>query len=208
MASARKIVVFGGNGYVGQRIVSNLLRKQINVVSISRSGRPLNMKKDDPSVKWHKADVFDVPAWRRELEGAEAVVSCIGAFGSNEFMEKINGDANLLLASEALKVTDIKRFVYLSTVENNLPDFVLKGYFNGKKRAEQAILDAYQNQAWILRPGFMYGTRDVPFNLRPPSPTSSSTESSGSILSIPLWLLGRYEYTQTFPFSLLVATFP
>ena len=131
MTSARKIVVFGGNGYVGQRIVSNLLRKHTNVVSISRSGRPLNMKNDNTSVTWHKADVFDVSAWRRELEGAEAVVSCIGAFGSNAFMEKINGDANILLASEALKVTDIKRFVYLSTVENNLPDFVLKGYFHG-----------------------------------------------------------------------------
>ena len=188
MTSARKIVVFGGNGYVGQRIVSNLLRKHTNVVSISRSGRPLNMKNDNTSVTWHKDDVFDVSAWRRELEGAEAVVSCIGAFGSNAFMEKINGDANILLASEALKVTDIKRFVYLSTVENNLPDFVLKGYFHGKKRAEQAILDAYQNQAWVLRPGFMYGTRDVPFNLRPPS---SSTETSGGVLSIPLWLLGR-----------------
>ena len=195
MASVRKIVVFGGNGYVGQRIVSNLLRKQTNVVSISRSGRPLNMKNDDNAmVKWLKADVFDVPAWRGELEGAEAVVSCIGAFGSNEFMEKINGDANILLASEALKVTDIKRFVYLSTVENNLPDFVLKGYFNGKKRAEDAIMDAFQNNAWVIRPGFMYGTRDVPFNLRPSS-SKSSTESSGGVLSIPLWLLGRYAHT-------------
>ena len=34
----------------------------------------------------------------------------------------------------------VKRFVFVSTAESNFPDFVLKGYFNGKRRAEQAIL--------------------------------------------------------------------
>lgn len=35
----------------------------------------------------------------------------------------------------------VERFVYVSTVENNLPDFVLKGYFRGKQRAEAAVLE-------------------------------------------------------------------
>jgi hypothetical protein len=35
----------------------------------------------------------------------------------------------------------VERFVYVSTVENNLPEFVLKGYFHGKQRAEAAVLD-------------------------------------------------------------------
>lgn len=30
------------------------------------------------------ADVFDVPTWKSEIKDATAVVSCIGAFGSNE----------------------------------------------------------------------------------------------------------------------------
>jgi hypothetical protein len=42
-------------------------------------------------------------------------------------MEKINGDANILAAKESAKKS-IDRFVYVSTVENNLPDAVLKGY--------------------------------------------------------------------------------
>jgi hypothetical protein len=29
-------------------------------------------------------DIFDVPSWHGELEGASAVISCLGAFGSNE----------------------------------------------------------------------------------------------------------------------------
>lgn len=41
------------------------------------------------------ADIFDSSSYKGELQGAAGVVSCVGAFGSNEFMEKINGDANI-----------------------------------------------------------------------------------------------------------------
>lgn len=49
------------------------------------------------------ADVFDDEKWAGELEGAIGVVSTIGAFGSNEFMEKICGDANIKAAETAKK---------------------------------------------------------------------------------------------------------
>jgi hypothetical protein len=40
-----------------------------------------------------------------------------------------------------LPTAGVKNFVYVSTVESNLPSFVLKGYFNGKRRAEKAVLE-------------------------------------------------------------------
>lgn len=46
-------------------------------------------------------DVFDEKSWLPALEGATGVVSCIGAFGSNAFMERINGDANVHAAEVA-----------------------------------------------------------------------------------------------------------
>lgn len=49
------------------------------------------------------ADVFDSNTWSKELEGASGVVSCIGAFGSEAFMEKINGDANIHAVETAAK---------------------------------------------------------------------------------------------------------
>ncbi len=61
-------------------------------------------------------------------------------------MEKINGDANINAISESLrsgsdfsvvysyvqlicvqKISGVPKFVYVSTVENNLPNFVLSG---------------------------------------------------------------------------------
>jgi hypothetical protein len=47
--------------------------------------------------------VFDEKTWAPHLEGAVGVVSCIGAFGSNAFMERINGDANVHAAEVARK---------------------------------------------------------------------------------------------------------
>jgi putative NADH-flavin reductase len=80
-------------------LVSNLIHPNISsrtgkgadVVSINRSGAPL--LKDEvlkSSPKWVKADLFEPDTWRKELEGADAVVSCIGAFGSNEVKKKGN----------------------------------------------------------------------------------------------------------------------
>lgn len=49
------------------------------------------------------ADVFDSSRWVKELEGATGVVSCVGAFGSNEFMERVCGDANIHAIKETAK---------------------------------------------------------------------------------------------------------
>ncbi len=175
-----KLVVFGGNGFVGQRVVQAALRLGLKPVSISRSGVPpngLNARKSFGAsmsdVEWAKGDVFDPPSYAEHLKGACGVVSCLGAFGSMEFMEKMNGDANILAQKESVK-QGVPRFVYISTVENTLPEFVLKGYFHGKRRAEQSLLDLYPDRTGIvLRPSFVFGTRDV-------SPTTQ----------IPLGLLG------------------
>eukprot|EP01038_Epipyxis_sp_PR26KG_P015934 gene15934-21622_t len=179
-----RIVVFGGNGYVGQRIVSYAAKQGLKVTSINRSGAPSEFDSTfSNSIEWFKGDIFQPSDWKHKLEDCDGVISCVGAFGSNEFMEKINGDANILAVGESL-TAGVKRFVYVSTVENSLPEFVLKGYFNGKRRAEVAVLDAYPSTGIVLRPGFIYGTRDVPLPL--PIPFIPSKH-----IGIPLWLIGR-----------------
>eukprot|EP01041_Mallomonas_annulata_P012270 gene12270-25791_t len=157
---AKKLLVFGGNGFVGQRVCKNAVKLGMEVISINRSGPPHTDQPWRKNVKWVKGDANCLAEWADEIKGASAVVSCIGAFGSNDAMERINGDLNIKLVSSALH-SGVERFIYVSTVENNLPDFILKGYFNGKRRAEQAVLDAFPFTGTVLRPGFMYGTRQV-----------------------------------------------
>jgi nucleoside-diphosphate-sugar epimerase len=178
----KQLTVFGGNGYLGKRMVKYALSKGIDVVSVSRSGAPFDSNDaafvaSDAKVSWLKGDLLNLnDTVKEELKKSHGAISCVGAFGSNEFMEKVNGDANVS-AVEAAKEAGVSRFVYISTVENNLPDFLLKGYFNGKRRAEKAVMDTFTRDGTVLRPGFIYGTRQVPM--------------SSSNLSIPLGLLGR-----------------
>ena len=44
---------------------------------------------DVDRVKAAQADVFDVPSWSRQLDGAVGVISCLGGFGTNEAMFKV-----------------------------------------------------------------------------------------------------------------------
>ncbi len=57
--------------------------------------------------------------------------------------------------------------------------FICCRYFNGKRRAEEALLDAYPGSGVILRPGFIYGTRHVHL---PVADTS---------IPLPLWIVGK-----------------
>lgn len=67
-----------------------------------------------------QADVFDVAAWRDQLQGAVGVISCLGAFGSNDFMQKICGDSNITVFNEAAKA-GVARAAFISVHEYGLP---------------------------------------------------------------------------------------
>ena len=55
----------------------------------------------------------------------------------------------------------MKHFAFISAVESNLPEMFLRGYFHGKKRAEQAVMTEFPSTGAILRPSAIYGVRDV-----------------------------------------------
>ena len=82
----RKLLVLGGNGYVGQAICRAALQSSaFDVVrSLSRSGAPTSTMMGGLShnVEWVKGDVFDTPALSDVMSnGIDIVISVIGAFG-------------------------------------------------------------------------------------------------------------------------------
>lgn len=61
----------------------------VRVTSISRTGAPLALDPslqgvDDDAVRWKRADIFNESQWVGDLTEADAVISCLGAFGSNQ----------------------------------------------------------------------------------------------------------------------------
>ncbi len=59
-------------------------------------------------------------------------------------MERICGDATIAAADEAAKA-GVSRFAFVSAHDYHAPDFVMRGYFNGKRRAEAAVMTRFPN---------------------------------------------------------------
>ncbi|XP_054808254.1 uncharacterized protein At1g32220, chloroplastic [Prosopis cineraria] len=157
---SERVVVLGGSGFVGSAICKAAASKGMEVISLSRSGRPTYPGSWVDQVTWISGDVFYVN-WDEVLVGATAVVSTLGGFGSEEQMKRINGDANVV-AVDAAKEYGIPKFILISVHDYNLPSFLLSSaYFTGKRKAESEVLSKYPNSGVVLRPGFIYGKRRV-----------------------------------------------
>lgn len=187
-AASLKVTVMGGTGFVGSRVVKSLVEQGASVTSVSASG----MAPSDSwaqSVEWQKCDLTRGP--REQLAKAigspDVVVSCVGAIGfDRQGLLLGNGVANVE-AARAAKVAGAKRFVYVSVSDDVtasrdwLPDF-FAGYFDGKKDAEDAILEAnFDDGATFLRPSFIYGGDS--FGLFPPRVNGAYGSAVEEILS-------------------------
>lgn len=153
----KKILVLGGNGFVGSHVCMEALGRGLPVVSLNRSGRPDNQETWVNDVVWVRGDLLEPSRWEDSLKEVQAVISCVGCFDTNEqVMLRINGEANRS-AVWAASQAGVKRFVYISAADFGLPSFVLKGYFEGKKIAEEAVRLKFPYGGVILRPGWIHG---------------------------------------------------
>ncbi|KAL7431418.1 hypothetical protein ACHAXM_002656 [Skeletonema potamos] len=170
----KSLLVLGGNGYVGQNVIHAAIQSNLfsEVRSFNRSGAPPSppphLAESLSQVEFVKGDIFDARAREDATDGIYAVVSCIGAFGSNDFMKRLCGDATI----EAVKTAEqkgVQKFGFVSSAqvyEGSIglkipPSIPMYGYFQGKYNAEQVLLESYPDGHVILRPGFIYGKRKV-----------------------------------------------
>lgn len=155
-----KLLVLGGNGFVGSHVCREALDRGLSVASLSRSGQSSIHDSWANKVTWHQGNLLLPDSWREALSGVTAVISCVGGFGSNSYMYKINGTANIN-AIRAAAEQGVKRFVYISAADFGLANYLLQGYYEGKRAAETELLTKFPYGGVILRPGFIYGTRSV-----------------------------------------------
>ncbi|KAM5564609.1 hypothetical protein ABKV19_018938 [Rosa sericea] len=155
-----KLLVLGGNGFVGSHVCREALDRGLSVGSLSRSGRSKLHDSWANNVTWYQGNLLSPDSWKDALDGVTSVISCVGGFGSNSYMYKINGTANIN-AIRAASEHGVKRFVYVSAADFGLVNYLLRGYYEGKRAAETEILTKFPYGGVILRPGFIYGTRSV-----------------------------------------------
>lgn len=165
-----KIVVFGGRGFVGSAVCQDALITGLQVLGVSRSGTPPPISAPwVKQVSWVRANALEPQSYAHLLQGAAAVISCVGAFGSQVEMLKLNGTANVK-AIEAAAAAGVPRFVFISANIPNIPgiDYVIGGYIKGKRMTEASLQAHYPHSGVYLRPGAIYGPRVVSHSLTLP----------------------------------------
>ncbi|EAQ91036.1 hypothetical protein CHGG_02971 [Chaetomium globosum CBS 148.51] len=99
MSATKRIVVFGGNGFLGSRICRAAVARNWDVTSVSRSGRPnwlsITSSSAPPnwshSVTWERGDIFRPAQWTSLLHGADYVVHSLGILLEADYKGVISG---------------------------------------------------------------------------------------------------------------------
>ena len=149
------ILITGGNGFLGKQIALLADSKGIPVVSIARSGKPVNIPVNN--VTWVAADIFEPELWRAQLQDCDAVIHCIGILEEDESKgithEKMIFETARIVGNEA-EHAGIKKFVFISAGSG--PPGTPDSYIDNKRKAEDYLTNRKFKLA-ILRPGMIYG---------------------------------------------------
>ncbi|KAJ7172420.1 mitochondrial protein [Mycena filopes] len=104
MTAISRLVVVGGNGFIGSAICRSALAHGMQVTSVSSSGRPYQTPKGHTpawvaKVDWQKGDALHPESFARHLDGAAGVVHTLGILLEDAGYKRAvrDGDAPALL---------------------------------------------------------------------------------------------------------------
>lgn len=157
-----KLVVAGGNGFIGSQICRVAVNNGHDVVAFGRSGKPNLTPVKHPwvgKVDWRAADIFDPSAWTDALDGADAFVHSIATIQQDPerdiTFDRVNGES-ALLAAEACEAAGVDPFVFLSVRDK--PPFLSGRFIAAKRRAEREIPEQHPSLRFVsLHPNLVYG---------------------------------------------------
>lgn len=169
-----KVLVTGGTGFIGQKLIKDLIDTNINVVAAVRSEKN-SLPKRIQQVKIN--DVFELDK-TQILHDVDVVIHCAGrAHVLHEYADdpltkfrQVNTEGTLTLARQAVALR-VKRFVFISTVgvlgNSNTQPFTevdkpnpQGAYAVSKYEAELGLLNLAENsnlEVVIIRPPLVYG---------------------------------------------------
>ncbi|KAF2215456.1 hypothetical protein CERZMDRAFT_36201 [Cercospora zeae-maydis SCOH1-5] len=98
-AAKKKLVVCGGNGFLGSRICKAAVARDWDVVSISRSGEPswpsVSAHSTAPpwsqSVTWRRANILQPSTYQSDLQSADAVIHSMGILLEADYKGVLQG---------------------------------------------------------------------------------------------------------------------
>jgi uncharacterized protein YbjT (DUF2867 family) len=158
------VVVFGGTGFLGRRLVHRLTAAGAVVhvaVRHPEGARSALPAADLALVRFFRADVRDKTSVAAALAGADAVVNAVSAYvekGGVTF-ETVHVQGAETVAREAVRL-GVARLVLISGLGADLQS--RSPYIRSRGRGELAVQQAFPGAA-IVRPSAMFGPGDALF---------------------------------------------
>jgi uncharacterized protein YbjT (DUF2867 family) len=158
------VVVFGGTGFLGRRLVHRLTAAGAVVhvaVRYPEGARSALPAADLAQVRFFRADVRDKTSVAAALAGADAVVNAVSAYvekGGVTF-ETVHVQGAETVALEAVRL-GVARLVLISGLGADLQS--RSPYIRSRGRGELAVQQAFPGAA-IVRPSAMFGPGDALF---------------------------------------------
>ncbi len=159
------VMIFGGTGFLGSYVVSELARAGFRLNIITRdviAASHLKTQGDVGQINLQYGDINKVETYEKLLTQTDIVVNMVGVLfekGRQNF-DNLHHKAPAKLAELASK-NGVKKFVHISAL--GVDKATTSKYAKSKLQGENAILQAFPN-ATILRPSVIFGVEDNFYN--------------------------------------------
>lgn len=159
------VTIFGGSGFVGRYVARRMARRGWRVrVAVRRPNEAIFVRPygEVGQVEPILANIRDEASTRRAIEGATAVINCVGILYQNrrQRFEAVQADGAARIARLAAEC-GAARLVHVSAIGAD-PESD-SAYARTKAAGEAAVAAAFPD-ATILRPSVVFGREDQFFN--------------------------------------------
>jgi uncharacterized protein YbjT (DUF2867 family) len=179
-----RILVVGATGYIGSRLVPELLRRGHEVVAgASSPPRPERFSWGD-QVELLQVDATDAGQVRRATERVDAVCYLVHGLAGRSFRSRDRLAAEHV--RDAVTANHVGRVVYLSGIVPDVPREELSPHIASRLEVEEILLQSTAD-VLSLRAGVVIGAGSTSFEI------IRQTASTLLVLPIPLWMRSRVQ---------------